>query len=52
VKHGKINATIPKDKDPTQITLEEAIEWLAEREAKGGGKPRRGGGGRGRRPPR
>ncbi len=38
VKHGKVNATIPKDKDPTQITLEEAVDWLAEREAKGGGK--------------
>jgi DNA topoisomerase-1 len=44
VKHGKINATIPKDKDPLQVTLEEAVEWIAEREAKGGGKPRRGGG--------
>ncbi len=43
VKHGKVNATIPKDKDPSQITLEEAIDWLAEREAKGGGKSKRGG---------
>jgi len=43
VKHGKVNATIPKDKDPTQITIEEAVDWLAEREAKGGGKTRRGG---------
>ncbi len=52
VKHGKINATIPKDKDPTQITLEEAVDWLAEREAKGGGKPRRGGSTRGKRAPK
>lgn len=35
VKHGKVNATIPKDKDPFQITLEEAVDWIAEREAKG-----------------
>jgi DNA topoisomerase-1 len=38
VKHGKVNATIPKDKDPTQMTLEEAIPLLEERAAKGGGK--------------
>ncbi|MFO0917849.1 MAG: type I DNA topoisomerase [Planctomycetaceae bacterium] len=43
VKHGKVNATIPKDKDPAAITLEEAIDWLAERAAKGGGKSKRGG---------
>lgn len=51
VKHGKVNATIPKDKDPTQITIEEAIDWLAEREARGGGKTRRGAT-RGRKPPK
>ncbi len=42
VKHGKINATIPKEHDPMTVTLEEAIAWLEERAAKGGGKPRRG----------
>lgn len=35
VKHGKVNATIPKDKDPLQFTLEEAIPLLAERAARG-----------------
>ena len=29
VKHGKTNASIPKDKDIEQVTLEEAVEWLA-----------------------
>ncbi len=38
VKHGKTNATIPKDRDPQTVTLEEAIPWLEERAAKGGGK--------------
>ncbi len=37
VKHGKTNATIPKDRDPQSVTLEEAIPWLEERAAKGGG---------------
>ena len=32
VKHGKINATIPKDKTAEAITLEEAIALIAERE--------------------
>jgi DNA topoisomerase-1 len=42
VKHGKVNATIPKDKDPTAITLEEAVELLAARAAMGKKKPARG----------
>ncbi len=42
VKHGKINATIPKEHDPMTVTLEEAVVWLAERAAKGGGKSSRG----------
>jgi DNA topoisomerase-1 len=28
VKHGKTNATIPKEKDPLALTLEEAIALL------------------------
>ena len=52
VKHGKINATIPKDKDPLTVTLEEAVDWIAEREAKGGGKPKRASGRGGKRPPK
>lgn len=35
VKHGKVNATIPKDSDPLKITLEEALPLLAERAARG-----------------
>jgi len=31
VKHGKVNATLPKDKTPETITLEEAIALLAAR---------------------
>jgi len=31
VKHGKINATLPKDADPETFTLEEAIPLLAAR---------------------
>ncbi|MFC3069779.1 type I DNA topoisomerase [Phenylobacterium soli] len=43
VKHGSTNATIPKGKDPAELTLEEAVALIAEREAKGGGKkPARG----------
>ena len=38
VKHGKINATLPKDKTPETITLDEAVALIAEREAKGPGK--------------
>lgn len=34
VKHAKTNATIPKDRDPESITLEEAIELIAARAAK------------------
>lgn len=36
-----INATIPDDKEPEQITLEEAIALIEARAAKGGGKPKR-----------
>ena len=35
--HG-VNATIPKDKDPTQLTLAEAVDLIAARQAQGGGK--------------
>ncbi len=38
VKHGDINATIPKGSDIATFTLEEAIPLLAERAAAGGGK--------------
>lgn len=35
VKHGKVFASIPKDRDPTSVTLTEALTWLAERAAQG-----------------
>ncbi|EFI50327.1 type I DNA topoisomerase [Afipia sp. 1NLS2] len=38
-----INATIPDDKEPDQITLEEAIALIEARATKTGGKPKRGG---------
>ncbi len=38
VKHGKVNATIPKDVAPEQVTLEQAVALIAERSGKGPGK--------------
>ena len=35
VKHGKINATIPKDTDPATVTLEQAVAMLAAKAAGG-----------------
>ena len=35
VKNGKINATIPKDVAPDAVTAEQAVEWIAEKAAKG-----------------
>ena len=44
VNFGKINATLPKGKDPQTVTMDEAVALIAEKEAKGGGgkKPFRG----------
>ncbi len=39
VNHGKINATLPKDLDPQAVTLEKALELIAEKAAKSGKKP-------------
>ena len=41
VKHGRINATVPKDRDLEALTLEQAVVLIAERAAKGkrGKKP-------------
>lgn len=39
VKHGKINATIPKDMKPEDITIEKAVELLAAKATKS--KPKR-----------
>jgi DNA topoisomerase-1 len=38
VKHGGINATVPRDLKPEELTLEQAVALLADRAAKGGGK--------------
>ncbi|MBL4854185.1 MAG: type I DNA topoisomerase [Robiginitomaculum sp.] len=38
VKYAKINATIPKDVDPQDVTLEMALEYIAAKEAKGAKK--------------
>ncbi|RYE10185.1 MAG: type I DNA topoisomerase [Hyphomicrobiales bacterium] len=38
VNQGKVNATLPKTTAPADVTLEQALELLAERAAKGGGK--------------
>ena len=37
VNHGTINATLPKDADPTTFTLEEAVALLAAKASGGGG---------------
>ncbi|MFI0846221.1 type I DNA topoisomerase [Mesorhizobium sp. IMUNJ 23232] len=43
VNFAKVNATLPKGKDPASVTLEEALVLIAEREAKtGGGKKSNG----------
>jgi DNA topoisomerase I len=39
VKHGRENASLRKGQDPDQLTLEEAVQLLAERAAKGKAKP-------------
>ena len=42
VNFGKVNATLPKGKEPQSVTMEEALALIAERQAKsGGGKPAR-----------
>ena len=38
VKHGKVNATIPKDIAPEETTLAQAVELIAARSAKGPAK--------------
>lgn len=41
VKYKRVNATIPKDKDPMDVTMEEAVELIKARAAKGKKKPAR-----------
>jgi DNA topoisomerase-1 len=46
VSHNGVNATLPNDKTPETITLEEAVALIEARAAKGGGRSVRRGGGR------
>ncbi len=34
MKHGKVNATLPKGTDPAEVTLEAGLELLAAKAAK------------------
>jgi DNA topoisomerase-1 len=43
VKHGDVNATLPRGKDPAALTVEEAVQLIAERVAKGPSAPKRRG---------
>jgi DNA topoisomerase-1 len=36
VNFGKVNATLPKGKDPQSVTIEDAVALIADKEAKGG----------------
>jgi len=36
VKHGRVNATLPKSLAPDQVTLDRAVALIAERAAKAG----------------
>ena len=38
VRHGKTMATLPKDMKEKTPTLEQAVEWIDAKSAKGGGK--------------
>jgi DNA topoisomerase-1 len=43
VKHGKTNASLPKDLPPESVDMERALELIAEREARGPAKRKRSG---------
>jgi DNA topoisomerase-1 len=47
VSDGEVNATIPKEWDPVEVGMDEAVDLLKERAAKGGARRRRGGATRG-----
>ena len=40
VKHGDVNATLPRAKEPAALTMDEAVQLIAERVAKGPSKPK------------
>jgi DNA topoisomerase-1 len=37
IKHGAVNANVPRGADPAKVTMEEAVKVLADRVASGGG---------------
>ena len=41
VKHGDVNATLPRNKEPAALTMDEAVLLIAERAAKGPSKKSR-----------
>ncbi len=41
ITHNKVNANVPRGREPATVTLTEAVGLLAERAAKGGGSKRR-----------
>lgn len=41
VKHGKVNATLPKDRSTDEVTLEEALELIAKKTASPSKRPKR-----------
>ena len=41
VNHGNINATLPKDQKVEDVTMDQAVNWLAEKAAKGPGKKKK-----------
>ncbi len=40
VKHGDVNATLPRNKEPAALTMDEAVQLIAERRAKGPSRPK------------
>ncbi|MFN8469904.1 MAG: type I DNA topoisomerase [Caldilineaceae bacterium] len=42
VSHGKVNYTVPKEIKPENVTLEQAVAWVAEKAAKGSTKGTKG----------
>ena len=52
VKHGAVNATLPRGKEPAALTMDEAVQLIAERIAKGPSKPKIKRGAATKRPPR
>jgi DNA topoisomerase I len=46
VNHGKVNATLPKEKDPQAVTLEEALQLIAAKSTSSGKKAKSASGGK------